>query len=98
MITDDSPELKDTTGDSSTTTGSEKESRPGAKMGKKDPPKNLVEFLQQYWMYILPVVVLFMLPSAVDVPEPPTRATDRSGVAQRVTPGPAAAAVRAKAK
>lgn len=67
-------------------------------MGKKDPPKNLVEFLQQYWMYILPVVVLFILPGGVDVPQPPTQPAVRHGSAQRVTPGPAPAAARAKAK
>lgn len=97
-VTDISAVVDDVLDESSTTTGTTKESKPGAKMGKKEPPKNLVEFLQQYWMYILPVVVLFMLPGGVEVPEPPAQRSGQQGAAQRVTPGPSAAVARAKAQ
>ncbi|KAL4400989.1 hypothetical protein ACI68E_002313 [Malassezia pachydermatis] len=69
------------------------------KDGKKKPekPKNLVEFLRQYWMYFLPLIVLFMMPASEDIPDRPAGAPAGSaGVAKRVTPGPAAAGSAAK--
>lgn len=58
----------------------------------KEAPKNLVEFLQRYWIYLLPLLVLFIMPAAEPAPEPEKDNGSAALVKQgRVKAGPAAA-------
>lgn len=69
------------------------------KTKKQEPPKNLVEFVKRYWTYLLPLVILLFLPGGEDVPQRPTRGVaGQAGEAQRVTPGPAPAAIASAKK
>ena len=38
----------------------------------REQPKNLVEFLQRYWIYLLPLLILFAMPAAEEPPAPPS--------------------------
>ena len=59
----------------------------------REQPKNLVEFLQRYWIYLLPLLILFAMPAAEEPPAPPS--SDKNGGRPqqgKVQPGPAAKA------
>lgn len=58
---------------------------------KANEPFDPIQFLRKYWLYLLPIVILFMVPMPEDVPEQPQRrppSNAPSGVAGRVAPGP----------
>lgn len=59
----------------------------------REQPKNLVEFLQRYWIYLLPLLILFVMPAAEEPPAPPSSDTSAGRRQQgRIQPGPAAKA------
>ena len=59
----------------------------------REQPKNLVEFLQRYWIYLLPLLILFAMPAAEEPPAPPSSDKNTGRRQQgRVQPGPAAKA------
>ncbi|WFD05863.1 hypothetical protein MVES1_001197 [Malassezia vespertilionis] len=62
----------------------------------ENPLNDPVSFLKKYWMYLLPIVVLMMLPAGEDVPQGLQRAQAQAQAVQGqgqakaiVTPGPA---------
>lgn len=61
----------------------DEETPEGEAKKKEKAPFDLVAFLRKYWYYILPIVILFMLPMPEDVQDTQPRATPG-----RVAPGP----------
>lgn len=77
------------TNESTQSTGKD---RKGSK-NTREQPKNLLEFLQRYWIYLLPLLILFVMPAAEEPPAPPSSDSTVGHRQQgRIQPGPAAKA------